>query len=107
MSAISTEHPRWIIGEDPYADDDETGYLVHNQQPRFVACWTFGRPTEPENISIAFIDDDEEDATHIFNISWLDTEPAEPDFERLMYEAVGALDAWLERNSEPLEDHRH
>ncbi|MES9963849.1 MAG: hypothetical protein ABW116_09930 [Candidatus Sedimenticola sp. 20ELBAFRAG] len=106
MSGINRNQPRWIVGEDPFAENDEIGFLVHNREPGFIACWTFGAPpVKPGHI--AYIDDDQGDAVHLFDIRWLDPEPGGDGFTILMNEAVKALDQWLENNSEPLDQHQH
>ncbi|MES9961711.1 MAG: hypothetical protein ABW089_14870 [Sedimenticola sp.] len=106
MPPAEKNPPRWIIGEDPYRDDDEIGYLLHNRPPRFVAGWSFG-PPPADSGDIVFMDDDADDAVHLFALDWLDDQPDRETFNRLMSSAVEALDRWLERNSEPLEEHRH
>lgn len=103
-----SEMPRWIVGEDPYAEDDEIRYLSHHQAPRFCARWSFGPPpVAPQADSRLYRDDDAGDAIHIFDFAWLDKEPDEDTFNALMEDAIELLDQWLEVNSEPIEEHQH
>ena len=99
--------PRWIVGEDPYTDEEDIRYLFHQRCPRFIARWSFGPPpVQPRSDSAVFKEEDEGDAIHIFDFIWQDSEPDSITFKSLMSDATAALDRWLELNSELLETDR-
>jgi hypothetical protein len=98
----SNKMPRWLMGQDPYSRDDSLHYLVHQEQPRFTARWCFGPPKPmPKAGERIFIEKGEGDLVHIFDFSWIDEEPDDTAFAKLMGNAIDTVDQWLENNLSP------
>lgn len=85
--------PDWTIDE----GEAGRGEIRHHAAPRFAARWTSGAD------ELAAIDgpcwttegSGDEDALHIFGFIWTDPAPDQAGFERLMRQAVTAIDEWI------------
>ena len=94
--------PRWLMGEDPASKMDNLHYIIHQDKPRFTARWCFGPPSPPPKAgSRLFVEDGEGDPVHFFEFLWIDEEPDDATFTKLMNKAVDVVDQWLENNREP------
>lgn len=103
MSNLSKlKMPRWLMGQDPLTANDPVHYMVHQRAPRFTARWCFGAPsTEPKDPSRIFVEKGEGDSVHVFDFLWIDEAPDDKKFDKLMNEAINAIDQWLENNMAP------
>lgn len=94
--------PRWLMGQDPFDRGDTIHYLIHQENPRFVARWCFGPPKPmPKKGEKLFVEKGEGDLVHIYDFNWIDEEPDDKGFSKLMDQAIDTVDQWLENNKEP------
>lgn len=94
--------PRWLMGQNPFVANDPVNYMIHQETPRFTARWCFGPPaTPPADPERIFVEDGEGDAVHVYDFLWIDEAPDEQAFNKLMNDAVNAVDQWLENNMAP------
>ena len=84
------------------AEHSAGGMMIdHLARPRFTARWTTGEfPLDQVRDGVFFWTDEgagAEDTIHIHGFAWIDPVPAGAAFERLMREAVAAIEAAIMR----------
>ena len=85
----------WSIEDHP----DGGLRVIRLAPPRFTARWTTGEfPLEHVRSCELFWTDEgrsEVDMIHLYGFVLIDARPARTDFEKLMGEAVSAIEAWI------------
>ena len=77
---------KWIVGIDPHCPDEQ-GYIVHRQEPEFVAKWTVsGELIE----GLVFVDDDDDDDNEMQIYDFPPTTPKD-----LLVECARTIDEYL------------
>ena len=91
---LAWQKPLWIVGASPFeaAAYAEEGYVVHTGKPYFVARWTKGEAgTGSRNLNghtHHFYDEDLD--ILVYEVSWLDGEPADG-IDDWLFEATCAV----------------
>ena len=69
----------------------------HNQNPAFTANWFSGEVKAPENSFKSFYHEGggDNDSILIYGIKWQNGTPTKEGFNRLMDEAITAIDNWI------------
>ena len=77
---------KWIVGFDPHWSDEQ-GYVIHRQEPEFLAKWT----VSPELIEgLVFVDGDDESDDELQIYDFPPTTPRD-----LLVECARAIDEYL------------
>jgi len=73
------------------------GVIKHNALPRFCAYWTSGAAEEAAPLEPFWKDtnSNEDDCLYLYGFQWIDSQPDSMTFERLMQEAIKAIDEWI------------
>ena len=78
---------KWIVGIDPHCPDEQ-GYIVHRQEPEFVAKWTVsGELIE----GLVFVDDDDDESDDELQIYDFPSGTS----KKLLVECAKAIDEYL------------
>lgn len=86
---------RWNFEQDPAGRN----VIQHNALPRFRAHWTSGADHDRSPLELFWRDSgsaEGDDCLHLYGLIWLDPPPDRPALERLMKEAAGVIDAWID-----------
>ena len=97
--------PRWIVGEDAYAEDGDDYFIVYQDSPRFVARWDFAADDGGLDGEVFEFEGEQagDDSLFIYGLVWIDAPPEDTDVERLMEEAAEAVDFWLASNADVID----
>ena len=98
--------PRWIVGEDAYAEEDDDYFIVYQDSPRFVARWDFAADDGDFDGEVFEFEGEQagDDSLFIYGLVWIDAPPEDTDAERLMEEAAEAIEFWLANNSDVVDE---
>lgn len=97
--------PRWIVGEDAYAEAGDDYFIVYQDNPRFVARWDFAADDGGLDGEVFEFEGEQagDDSLFIYGLVWIDAPPEDTDVERLMEEAAEAIDFWLVNNADVID----
>ena len=97
--------PRWIVGEDAYAEAGDDYFIVYQDNPRFVARWDFAADDGGLDGEVFEFEGEQagDDSLFIYGLVWIDAPPEDTDVERLMEEAAEAVDFWLASNADVID----
>lgn len=75
----------------------EPGRLLHRAAPGLSARWTTGAQALADIDGFCWTDAgaEDDDVIHLYGFAWAGPVPRQDEFERLMREAVVAIDRWI------------